>query len=226
VTNIDYNVKTSSKASKPRIDVDLREVNVVLPEGSDIDPDKLVEEKKDWIVEKRQKYNGYLEQAPERNFNEGEVFLYKGKKRVLKISEVEDVKAENNALLVPESKHSDTEEVLRSFFLRQARKEIMPLLREYRDEMDVDYDNVFFRNQKTLWGSCSPNENLSFNWRLVMAPPDVVEYVVVHELAHLQERNHTNRFWRIVEDHHSDYKSSSQWLEQNAPKMIFTEEDL
>ncbi|NMJ77093.1 DUF45 domain-containing protein [Nanohaloarchaea archaeon] len=226
MTEIDYKVKTSSKASNPRIDVSIREVNVVLPEDSDLDPDELVEEKKDWIAEKRQKYNRYLEQAPERGFNQGEVFLYKGKERVLKTSEVENVEVEENRILLPKSKDSNNREVLRSFFRRQAKKEIMPLLREYRDKMDVDYEDVSFRNQKTLWGSCSPNETLSFNWRLVMGPPEVVEYVVVHELAHLQERNHTKKFWRIVEEYYSDYKESSQWLEENAPKMIFTEEDL
>jgi|APHM01.1.fsa_nt_gi Predicted metal-dependent hydrolase len=226
MTEIDYNVKRSSKASKPRIDVKIREVNVVLPQESDIEPEEVVQDKKEWITERKQEYDKYLEEAPERNFEPGETFLYKGNEKTLAFSETDEVKVQRNTLLAPKERQDDAEDVLRDFFRSKAEQHIQTLLKKHRDTMGVDYEGVSYRNQKTLWGSCSPKENLSFNWRLIMTPPEVMEYVVVHELAHLKERNHTNTFWRIVKEHHSEYKESAQWLEDNAPKLIFTENDL
>lgn len=82
------------------------------------------------------------------------------------------------------------------------------------------------RNQRTRWGSCSPNRTLSFNWRLVMAPPDVIDYVVVHELVHLREKNHTTRFWQLVGEYVPEYKQRTEWLERNSSRLIFTQQDL
>jgi predicted metal-dependent hydrolase len=226
MTEIDYTVKESERATKPRIDVNIREVNVVLPQDSDLNPEELVEEKKDWIAEKREKFDKYLEQAPERNFEAGERFMYKGEEKELDFYTVDEVKVEDNKLLLPENNKEEAEELLEDFFRKQAEEHIQPILEEYREKMGVDYEGVAYRNQRTLWGSCSPKENLSFNWRLMMSPPEVMEYVVVHELAHLKERNHTKKFWRIVEEHHDNHKECANWLEENAPKLIFREEDL
>ena len=92
--------------------------------------------------------------------------------------------------------------------------------------MDVEYDKLELRNQRTRWASCSVQRTLSFNWRLVMAPPDVIDYVVIHELAHLRERNHTRRFWQLVRQYDPDYEQHVEWLKENSVRLIFTEEDL
>jgi predicted metal-dependent hydrolase len=92
--------------------------------------------------------------------------------------------------------------------------------------MDVEYKQLELRNQRTLWGSCSTTGTLSLNWRMVMAPPDIVDYVVIHELAHLIEADHNREFWRIVGEHDPDYKRHADWLDANSTKLIFSEADL
>ncbi len=86
--------------------------------------------------------------------------------------------------------------------------------------------DIELRNQRTRWGSCSTGGTLSLNWRLIMAPPDVVDYIVVHELAHLTEQHHGEAFWQQVADQIPNYQEKSNWLNQNSAKLIFTQDDL
>jgi predicted metal-dependent hydrolase len=92
--------------------------------------------------------------------------------------------------------------------------------------MDVEYEQIQIRNQRTKWGSCSTTGTLGLNWRLMMAPPEIVDYIVVHELAHLRESNHTDSFWSLVAEHDPDYEEHSRWLEENSTQLIFSREDL
>ena len=85
----------------------------------------------------------------------------------------------------------------------------------WADRMNVTYGRVTIRDQKTRWGSCSSRGNLNFNWRLLLMPEDVMDYVVVHELAHRREMNHSAAFWNIVETYLPDYRIRRQWLKEN-----------
>lgn len=84
----------------------------------------------------------------------------------------------------------------------------------YAEIMGVTYGRVTLREQKTRWGSCSSNGNLNFNWKLVLMPREILDYVVVHELAHRIEMNHSERFWKIVEDVLPDYREHRKWLKE------------
>jgi predicted metal-dependent hydrolase len=85
--------------------------------------------------------------------------------------------------------------------------------------MRVGYGRVSVRDQATRWGSCSTSTNLAFNWRLVLAPPEVLDYVVVHELAHLVEMNHGPAFWALVGRHCPDWRHSKRWLLANHERL-------
>jgi hypothetical protein len=86
-------------------------------------------------------------------------------------------------------------------------------------QLGVTFGRVSVKDQKSLWGSCSRAGNLNFNWRLTLAPPDVLHYVVIHELAHRLEMNHSRRFWAHVERICPDYRVHRKWLRKNGEAL-------
>ena len=86
--------------------------------------------------------------------------------------------------------------------------------------MGVDYGQITIRSQKTRWGSCSSKGNLNFNCLLLLAPPEVLDYVVVHELCHRKEMNHSPRFWAEVARVMPDYKVRRKWLKDNGNGLM------
>lgn len=97
----------------------------------------------------------------------------------------------------------------------QAQKQINARAQEISNRMGLIYNKVSIRNQKSRWGSCSHKRNLSFNWKLIMLPEPVLDYVVIHELSHLSEMNHSIRFWNLVERYCPEWKNHRKWLNQH-----------
>ncbi|ESP88374.1 M48 family metallopeptidase [Candidatus Halobonum tyrrellensis] len=225
---IDYEVRRSEDATQPRIDVDIHGVAVVLPAESDIDPQELVEDNARWILKQWRQYQDHREQAPSRRFEPGETFLYRGDDRQIEVKDVDKshVEPETFALAADAVEEEGIQDTLESLYRRKARLVFKSRIDHYADEMSVEPGKLELRNQRTRWASCSPQRTLSFNWRLVMAPDDVIDYVVVHELAHLREKNHTRRFWNLVQKHDPKYEEHVDWLTENSVQLIFTEDDL
>jgi len=103
----------------------------------------------------------------------------------------------------------------------EAKQKIPVIVEKYAAQMQVDYGRISIKHQKTRWGSCSSKGNLNFNCLLMLAPIEVQEYVVVHELAHRVEMNHSPKFWKIVEEYFPDYKQARKWLKDNGNDLIF-----
>lgn len=82
------------------------------------------------------------------------------------------------------------------------------------------YNRITIRDQKTRWGSCSARGTLSFNWRLMLAPPAILDYVVVHELCHLTHMNHSPAFWQAVEAVYPDYREARKWLKEHGQELV------
>lgn len=102
----------------------------------------------------------------------------------------------------------------RSYYMESARKIFKRKTAAYAKKMSVTYGRITIREQKTRWGSCSSKGNLNFNWKLVLLAPELLDYVVVHELAHRREMNHSKNFWRIVEAELPDYRERRRRLKE------------
>lgn len=99
--------------------------------------------------------------------------------------------------------------------IETARKRIPERAAYYAEIIGVTYGRITIREQKSRWGSCSSKGNLNFNWKLVLAPPEVLDYVVVHELCHRLQMNHSTAFWNEVERILPDYRERRKWLKEN-----------
>jgi predicted metal-dependent hydrolase len=105
--------------------------------------------------------------------------------------------------------------LLGTWYRREAAKRLGQRAEELARHMGVRYSRITVRAQKTLWASCSGRGTLSLNWRLMLAPQRIVDYVLIHELSHLQEPNHSQRFWRIVAEHCPDWWERRRWLAEH-----------
>src|SRR5204862_812801 len=101
-----------------------------------------------------------------------------------------------------------------------AREFVSALADEEAGRLGVAYVRIRIGGQRTLWGSCSPAGTLSFNWRLVLAPAEVLDYVVVHELCHLRVPNHSPRFWGLVEGRRPHWREQRDWLREHGPELL------
>jgi predicted metal-dependent hydrolase len=123
-----------------------------------------------------------------------------------------------DALLVPAA-HAARAEALERWYRRAARAELTPRLDAAVGALGVSYTRLTVRNQRTRWGSCSATGAMSFNWRLLLAPERVLDYVVWHEACHLVHLDHSPRFWGLLAAHRPDYREPQRWLRANGAAL-------
>lgn len=224
---IKYEIRRSSDATQPRIDVDIHGTTVVIPEGAGLDPEALLKDNAAWLIEKKQKFETYREQIPDREYKEGEMFPYLGDEYEVVVERRSASQIEDEMFRLAEHHVNQTsvKRALETLYRREASETFEERLNLYAAEMDVEYSQLQIRSQQTRWGSCSSTGTLSLNWRLIMAPLKIVDYILVHELAHLREHNHSDEFWSLVAEHDPEYQAHAEWLEENSTRLIFSEED-
>lgn len=115
---------------------------------------------------------------------------------------------------------SNHQDQLDRFLKRTARSYIEPRTAQLSQAMGIEYGDIRLKEQKSRWGSCSSDGNLNFNWRLVHSPPEVIDYVIVHELAHRVHMNHSLRFWNLVAKYDPDHKMHRGWLKRNGKFFV------
>ena len=119
-----------------------------------------------------------------------------------------------------ENRREEIKRRLVEWYKKEARTKYKERVERYRKKLGVTYNKIYIRDQKTRWGSCSNKGNLNFNWRLIMASPSILDYIVVHELAHLVHANHGDDFWKLVESVIPDYREKREWLRVNGYKLM------
>jgi predicted metal-dependent hydrolase len=106
------------------------------------------------------------------------------------------------------------------WYRRMAREEVVPRLDEAVAELGVSYASLRIANQRTRWGSCSTTGAMSFNWRLLLGPPEILDYVVWHEACHLVHMDHSRRFWSLLERHVPDHRTPRRWLKDHGATLV------
>jgi len=223
---ISYIIKRSPKAKYVRLEVRSETgLTVVIPKSYKPDriPD-LLKEKQRWISGKLAKYGQVQRPASDKAMKGGDTVPYLGwdlevvTRRAY--GNVESVNVERNRLVVSLRAGSNRlDMVLERWYRMQATQLIREKANKLGAGLGLTYGQLSIRGQKTRWGSCSQKGNLSFNWKLIMAPEPVIDYVIVHELAHLKEMNHTKRFWQLVGQHCPKWRDHRKWLKDHAVEL-------
>ncbi|KAB7517093.1 M48 family metallopeptidase [Halosegnis rubeus] len=226
--SIEYDLRRSVDATEPRIDVDIHGVTVVVPQTAEEHPEELLKQNAVWVIEKKEKYDTYREQVPDRKHEEGAMFPYLGSERevVVERRSSSDVTTDTLRLARHHVEETSVKRALETLYQRKAREVFEQRAKHFADRMGVEYEQIEIRNQRTKFGSCSTTGTLGFNWRLMMAPPEIVDYIVIHELAHLQESSHNDSFWSLVAEYDPDYAEHSEWLDSNSTRLVFSQQDV
>ena len=122
------------------------------------------------------------------------------------------LKFQYNKFILNVEDKDKSEQLFKDFYKEKAREKIEPQVKKYAKQMGVSYNEVKFLEMKKRWGSCTNKGNIILNSHLIKAPMYVIDYVVVHELAHLIEFNHSQKFWNIIKTQIGDYQDHKKWL--------------
>jgi predicted metal-dependent hydrolase len=183
--------------------------------------EEAVQKRSDWILEKRRQSLERLSRFPVPTYAQGETFLFLGKNLTLHYSlNAKKPFAAGNVLFVPAAKREKAGQLLEAWYKEQARLHFAARLEYFSAAMGVKYTSLRLSSATARWGSCGVNGSINLNWRLVLAPSWAVDYVVVHELAHILRRDHSAAFWAEVENVLPDYKKRRKALNEYAPLLI------
>lgn len=178
---------------------------------------RFVQEKQDWIEQKTREMKQKTIERPRLLLQEGETIPYLGRECMIFRGMTRKICFDGNAFLLPESEDAGAKLV--SWYKKRAAVILKERVESIAEKMQVSPAGVKITSAKTRWGSCSYTNHLNFTWRLIMCPPEVVDYVVVHELCHIIHKNHSKSFWKSVEGIDASYREHEKWLKENRRLM-------
>ncbi len=187
--------------------------------------DAFIESKWTWIQktanEMREKTKGFQK----KEYIEGERFLYLGKEYPIQIFSSENyagVVFEENGFNIYTLQHDDAviKKLMTKFYKQECKKIIEKRIAFYQKFFSVKPRSIKISANKKTWGTCNSQRELTFNWKLAMAPIEIIDYVVVHEMCHMIHLNHDRSFWRLVGKYIPEYEACQEWLRQSHWKMV------
>ncbi len=186
---------------------------------------ELLERKRDWIRRERLMLAKRQKLSSAYKLEDGGVVLFLGKPCQICLTHHErkqcEIERKGSKINVSVPQECDWKQVVRTWYREQARGILTDAVDRYSTIMNVHPGRISIREQKTRWGSCSSKKNLNFNWKIVMAPLPVLEYLVVHEMCHLVHPDHSPRFWSEVRRFMPDYQSRRDWLKRYGTGLTF-----
>lgn len=196
------------------------EVRVTIPRGgSQKEALKHAQENIPWLENQWKKYKEPL--ARNRAWKNGTGFLFRGEKVTLSIIEKDSLRiiqfAEEEIAI---DAVDDIKPAVERHLWSLAKMALPERATELAAQHEFDVSKFTVRNQRTRWGSCSPSGTISLNWRLIQMPPDVCDYIILHELAHTKQLNHSKRFWNEVKRVCPNYREAERWVKRHGEKLL------
>lgn len=212
---IAYRIRRSERARRVRVTVAEGGVEVVLPERASVrDAEAAVAELRPWI----ERRFAELDRARRAVADRGATVPYLGRSLTLVPEHGrERVHRRGDELLIPAIEHRPA---LERWYRRAARAEIAARLDLATARAGARYSRLTIRGQKTRWASCSRSGAMSFNWRLLLAPEPVLDYVIWHEVCHLEVMDHSPRFWSLLAERCPEYREHAKWLRRHGAALV------
>ncbi|NMB79526.1 MAG: M48 family metallopeptidase [Methanomicrobiales archaeon] len=176
---------------------------------------QFVSARQNWIAKTVEKMKGRPQAVPHA-YTEGELFWFLGREYPLHfVDDDQAIIERTDRLCVPRAYAPDIGRHIRQWYVREAEKEIRSRCMWFSMMTGYSPASIRITDAQKRWGSCTHKGGLNFSWRLIQAPLEIVDYVILHELVHLRQMDHSPRFWKKVEELMPDYERRKQWLREN-----------
>jgi len=223
---ITYSIKRSARRRTLTITVE-RDRSVVVHAPTGVSDEKIraiVEAKRRWLQGKL-KHVSHQDQGlsapPGKELADGESASYLGRSYRIESSPAGSKKAHLfYRFLIPRGSSSKRREELKNWYCDRCREKIFPRIKLFAERLGVEFAKVEVMDSRCRWGSCTTRNTIKINWRLIKAPMFVIDYVILHELAHLLETNHSERFWNILQAQTPTIAKAKTWLVQNGQRLL------
>jgi predicted metal-dependent hydrolase len=194
-----------------------------VPEGSSVEAiQKAIDSKMRWILKQRAEIYKLDISADPKKFVDGEKFLYLGVVYPLSVDGTDGAHLvfDGEKFILSKEHQSQARDVFVEWYRERAERHILERVQQYSSQYNIPFERIRITNAERRWGACNNKGILRFSWRLAMAPQDVIDYVIVHELAHIKHLNHSRAYWQEVIAIMPDFKERKRWLFKNGHRLI------
>jgi len=233
-TKIEYITKLSEKRKTIGISVDYDNgVVVTLPKTiSQEEIEKVVLNKAAWILNQLHNFSEVITKPTENEFVSGEKYLYLGRAYRLKVNQKEEIKKPSitfhrgkfyviiNTKSKEEKQIKIVRNLLHNWFLQKSESLLKERGKILSLKTGIKPQGFVIKDQQKRWGSCSQDGTININWRIIMAPISVIDYIIIHELCHLKYPGHSNKFWKEVSIFCPNFQKSRDWLRIKGPRLV------
>jgi len=219
--DIDFNLQRNKRKTVSIYVEPSGEINVLAPEKiSDNDLHQIIDKKRYWIYKSLSELKQLNETNVEREIRNGEGFLYLGRSYKLRILKnlKNPLTLRQGCFYLDERSSDKAKEHFKEFYKNKGKIHISSRIEYFKNKLGVIPPTLRIIELGNRWGSCS-DKYLNFHWKIMMAPMRIIDYVIVHELAHMIEINHTSKFWELLESIIPEYKERKDWLKVNGANL-------
>jgi len=218
---------TIIKSYRKTISIEIKNNQVLLRTPHSISNDEAViflKNQNDWVIKKLTEQKKILANRVTPQFKVGSTFKFLGQDYTLKLgthsSKGIKIINQNMILGLKTASEDNIKTSIYDFYLKQANDFFFTRTELFSKIIKVSFASIVVKKYKSRWGSCSNLNKLTYNWLLIQAPLEIIDYVIIHELCHIIEHNHSKKFWLNVKKHCPDYKKKRQWLNKNGHSLM------